>query len=283
MLCENVESLTFHYLSASNVRNEKLFTKFLPRGYTMTTQSCSRSQHFQTIMFAKMSLGMLITLYDDLADNPDLRNPGLLREMYLLLESPDLNSKFLEHSEYILAKNLLDGLFNALSKLPGNDSLINVFNFDLREIFMANRYSEMIATTPEAANLKESAHHGPYNMGIVAAGTIDLMGVEDLALDALGSCREVFLLAQRAGRISNFLTTYDREQAEGDPTNEMDLAIRCSDSKKKKPFVALYEDELRLCLDKIQTFQNDVPFNVNSYAKAFEDFHRLHREMEGQI
>src|SRR4051794_22798126 len=70
------------YLGVSSHRSESLFRRFLPDGYRMTTIDSVDPAVFDTAILAKVHLGMLITLYDDLADHPRHRNAQLLSELY---------------------------------------------------------------------------------------------------------------------------------------------------------------------------------------------------------
>ena len=77
---------------------------------------------------------------------------------------------------------------------------------------------------PFIRNLSESRSLGPYNMGMVAAGMIDVIGSHKFPLCELGSLREGLVMGQRLGRIANLLSTFHREISEDDKTNEILLS-----------------------------------------------------------
>ncbi len=283
---DNINDLIDFYLSNSKIRHERLFKEFLPSGYKMTTISCVSKDYFKTVMLAKMYLGMIITLYDDLADNPKYKNSSLLKAMYSLLDN--LEDKNLSRGidpRLSLANNLIHGLFETTKILPNGSYLKNLLEFDLRQVFLANRYCELLNEIPGVANIHEARHHGPYNMGMVAAGTIDLMGSKEIPKDKIGKSRDVFLKAQRYGRICNVLTTFKREQNEGDLTNE--ILIYLKNSKTQDSTIESYRDhlenEMNHTIQKIISSFNEVGFNVSKYARGLEDFFLLHKSLVGII
>ena len=79
-----VESLIAAYMKANSLRPEVLFRQFLTTGYKHTTLNSVSSDLFNAAIYAKIHLGMMITLYDDFADHPQHRNPQLLSHLYQL-------------------------------------------------------------------------------------------------------------------------------------------------------------------------------------------------------
>ncbi len=282
---QNIDELVNFYLNYSNIRNERLFREFLPKGYRDTTISSVSKEVFNEVILSKLYLGMIITLYDDFADNPKYKNPTLLKEMYLLLEGIETTSTNRTNNIYILAKYLLEGLFETVGKLPNGKTLKSLLEFDLRQVFLANRYSELLNDIPGVANINESKHHGPYNMGMVAAGTIDLMGSSRLSKYKIGKSREIFLSAQRYGRICNVLTTFEREMEEGDLTNEIYIYLNNGDSTR--PSLKNYKKKLIVEMDTniqhILSYFKEVDFNVSAYASGLKELFTLHRSLKGII
>ena len=66
------------------LRKKELFLQFLPVGYTYVTLTCIDPELFFELLINKTKIGMLITLYDDLADNPKRKNSKLLKCFYYL-------------------------------------------------------------------------------------------------------------------------------------------------------------------------------------------------------
>lgn len=279
---KSIDELVDFYLTYSHIRNERLFREFLPKGYRDTTISSVSKDTFDDVILTKLYLGMIITLYDDFADNPKYKNPILLKKMYLLIEGIETTST---DSIYVLAKHLLEGLFSTAEQLPNGKALKSLLEFDLRQVFLANRYSELLNDIPGIANINESKHHGPYNMGMVAAGTIDLMGSSTLSKYKIGKSREIFLSAQRYGRICNVLTTFEREMEEGDLTNE--IYIYLNNSHSTRPSLKNYKKELTIEMEaKIQhimSYFKEVDFNVSAYTSGLKELFTLHQSLKGII
>lgn len=291
-----IRELVSKYIAYSRVRNERLFSEFLPRGYRLTTVTSVPESKVDRAVLSKLYLGMLITLIDDLADNPALRNPRLLAEIYLSIEGflagKDIDSildpVLVDNDNFVLAKLLLKGLMETASSLPNYEKFRASLQFDLREIFLANRFSELISLQPELATLCEVKHHGPYNMGMVAAGTLDLMASPTIAEAKIAVAREIFLLGQRVGRICNVLTTLERELAEGDLTNEIIVRSRkeglpLDSSENIEAFRAGLEREMELLFTKILANAGEAPFAVDAYVAGLRKLYRLHRRLEGVI
>ncbi len=194
------EALISSYMRVSPIRHRSLFSRFLPAGYRQTTISSVPVTLIEPVILAKIHLGMIITLYDDFADNPKYRNPRLLGHLYQLNIGRDqLHTDFhspLERQFFELARQLFLQLKEILTALPNYQLLEPVLQFDIEQFYSCNRHSNLMSQLPEIRNLKESQELGGYNMGIVAAGTIDLMAVSDLDSGELGQCRGIFHLGQ---------------------------------------------------------------------------------------
>lgn len=272
------------YRSVSDIRDPVLFEKFLPIGYRLTTLDTVDSQSKERIVYAKLHVGMLITLYDDLADNRVHRNPRLLGELYQLNLGRDRSSaarlSVAEREILDLAKFLFANLQRVLAEFPNHASLLPALRFDFQQFYLANQYSELCTDLPNLRNLPELAGHGPFNMGIVIAGMIDLAALGSLDAAEIGACREIFLSAQRMGRISNMRFTLAREQAEQDRTNEIEFRMRRGHT--------LLEVEMELQaefhgLSQSISAQRLGSFSTQRYAEGFQALHVLHRSLLGRI
>lgn len=274
-----IASLVDKYLTASKLRPEVLFRDFLPAGYRHTTLSSVADDLFHTTVLAKVHLGMIITLYDDFADHPQHCNPELLVGLYRLnIDSDAVAPTHLSPAEkenFELARYLFSELSRILSRFPNHAGLRGALRFDIEQFYSANRFSELMTTLPQIRNLTEARTFGPHNMGIVAAGIIDLMASPNLALEELGACREVFHLGQRAGRISNLIYTYQRELCEGDSTNEISIA---TDTNYPSTLLDEFSDLVeRIGQARIKTF------DTRRYARGFVFLHSLHASLAGKI
>ncbi|MFS4461209.1 hypothetical protein [Bdellovibrio sp. HCB2-146] len=277
---ESLDALIATYRASSAIRPEVLFRHFLPTGYRATTLS-SVAEDFQDLaILAKVHLGMIVTLYDDLADHPEHRNSELLKELYTLnVEEDRLAAVHLNEKEKVvfeLGRYLFLELTALLREFPHYRVLVAALRFDIEQFYSCNKYSELMSSFPAICNLEESRTLGSHNMGIVAAGTIDLMASSGLHLEELGKAREVLHLGQRLGRISNLVFTFNRELSEGDSTNEI-LISKDPESYRKKLLEEFSAKATEIRSHSLHTF------STQSYAEGLEELHRLHAALEGRI
>lgn len=280
-----IDSLIATYLKTNTLRPEVLFRQFLPKGYRQTTLDSVSSELFSAVIYAKVHLGMIITLYDDFADHPKYRNSQLLSHLYQLNVGVDkqapgsLTGSDLEN--YELARFLFLSLAKVLKSFPHAEVLMPVLRFDIEQFYACNRHSELMTSLPSIRNLTESRILGPHNMGIMAAGTIDLMASPAMDLAELGTCREIFHLGQRMGRTSNIIFTLQREVAEGDATNEILISAQTRKSDETNYQLQLLR-EFSVHVEEISR-QQVRSFNSVRYAKGFESLHTLQGSLAGKI
>ncbi|HXH31260.1 MAG TPA: hypothetical protein VNJ01_10650 [Bacteriovoracaceae bacterium] len=277
-----VKLLAEKYQSVCDHRDPRLFTEFLVLGYRQTTLSSVGAEFTELAVYAKVCLGMIITLYDDLADNPRLSRPQLLKELYRLNigEHPVLRETGPGDFPLIeLAQHLFGELNRALSRLPRQEKFQNLLAFDIRHVYLANQYAELMTLQPAIRNLTESKLLGPYNMGMVAAGTIDLMASPCFDGSETGRLREALILGQRIGRIGNLISTFQRELDEGDLTSE--LMLHPSGVGEAKQQLLL---ELRARLSSLHSASAWArSVDLKSYADGLSGLFNLHQKMEGII
>lgn len=252
-------------------RDPRLFSEFLIKGYRMTT--IEDAQNKDKVLYAKLCLGILITLLDDLADNSALRNPELLKSLYKLnfteqYKGTDSTLQFADH--------VIREMYSVLSKLPNFQALKPILDFDLRHIYLANQYAELQSDFKSLNNMTESKYFGPYNMGMVAAGMMDLMACPGFNISELGMVREIFVKAQRLGRIANVLCTLEREISEGDKTNEI-LISGCPEKHRKEIIAEFYEGLISLIDSGVKSI------SLDSYIDGVESLFFLHKKMKGII
>lgn len=277
---EAVDKLIKTYMASSSLRPEILFRHFLPKGYRMTTLSSVTAEFQDLIVLAKIHLGMIVTLYDDLADHPEHRNPRLLQELYALnVEADNPAPDHLNKNEQVvfqLGRYLFSELTLLLKDLPHFDLLVGALRFDIEQFYSCNKYSELMSSLPAICNLEESRVLGAHNMGIVAAGTIDLMASPHLDASEFGKAREVLHLGQRMGRISNLVFTFNREISEGDATNEISI----SDNPECYRQSLLNEFTMKAAGIRSRVLKT---FSTEKYADGLEELHGLHAALEGCI
>lgn len=261
-------------------RSERLFTEFLPRGYRLTALRRHHGELDELLLTAKVLLGSLITFHDDLADHPTHFDPTTLDYLYGV--STTRPTSDLGIQRLTIAQSLGDEFGDAVRQLPHHRLYARLLCFDLDQFYSANRYSALLRVLPGLANVTESRHFGAFNMGMIAAATLDLMAIGPIAPQELAAIRETVFLGQRAARISNVITTLAREQDEGDLSNEalIGAASGCD--------VATYVEDLEsehaqhvLTIQRMAVRCRAV--DLGRYGRAIQALHDLHREFDGTI
>jgi hypothetical protein len=241
-------------------------------------------EHLHGVLFLKCNLGMLITLMDDFADNPQLRNKKLLEKLYRVPFDDEFIDYELcsaeERKICALALKLRANIKSIIQSLPGFGPYYDVFKFDFEQILRANQYSELITDLPEIINPEECSQYGPYNMGMVLAGMIDLMSCPSV-VDPLGVLRQTFIIGQRHARLSNVITTLNRERAENDQTNEI-VALSnyygtTVDTQRREA-----ESEMTELIEQLKRLEIRQ-FDLSRYIGGLRELHSLHVSMSGAI
>jgi hypothetical protein len=282
--------------SCVSARDDALFTEFLPRGYALMALDTLPAAHATDLLYAKVRVGMLITLYDDLADNPRWRDHAALRALYRLPFTPVAHRAT---PLVRLAASLWHEVVAVLRRLPQYAPLRDLFAFDVQQIYQAMRYSELLGQLPGLANRAENRMYLAHNMGMVLVGMMDLMALPTLRQDELGRIRSFFLMAQEVARLSNVLCTWEREITEGDNTSELvamgieegvlDAAAvpRLSTAAARKLLASqvrrLQADQGRL-LHRLQTRAGAIEsFDARRYVTGLQALHRLHERLQAHL
>lgn len=279
----NIDDAIQYYLSVVNFRSKEIFSDFFVKGYRCTQLNSVMQEHSEYVLNAKIYLGMLITLIDDLADNPICFNPRLLNVLYKNQALDNVN--FSDHDAQIV--NLKDYLFNNIydniQKLPHCQALLEIFNFDLEKLYLSNRFSELMTLNNFLCNDYEMKLYGSYTMGVLPAGMIDLMSVKNINFNEIGFCREVFIIAQRLAKIANNISTFNREKMQGDVTNEI-MYLSNVDGNDFSFHKNKLEKEFFNGIKLIQNAKNKIiSFNVLDYARGIEELFALNMASIGII
>ena len=83
-------------------------------------------------------------------------------------------------------------------------------------------------------------------------------------------------MGQRAGRISNVLSTFERELAEGDISNELTSLGGFGGAK-------ILETEIEQIYKEMRETKNIKSFSVEEYTKGIQSLHALHFQLKEVI
>jgi len=251
----------------------------------MTTLSSVQSTLRESVLEAKVLLGTLITLMDDLADHPKYRDEELLARLYripaeLLHELRPETAKDVSDFEH-LVRTLFNELFAKILAFGERaEVFLPFFIFEIEQFFQANRYSALISELPYATNRFENRQIISYNMGIVAVGMLDLMVSPHFDLRELGLARELFIKTQLASRLMNVVMTADREQLEGDVTGELS-GVSLENLPTAK---ADLSREIEQSLAQLQDLSEKISsFDGKDYVQSFRKLAELHRAHAGVL
>ncbi|QCC49281.1 hypothetical protein [Halobellus limi] len=104
----------------------------------------------------------------------------------------------------------------SLREAPRYAAFSDVFEYDLRQTFDAMEYSGLLNDNPMIANRTEAEQHDAYNMAMFPYAGIDLMHSPSFDREEYGALRSLICDLQQMARIGNWITTWERELAEGD-------------------------------------------------------------------
>ncbi len=110
-----------------------------------------------------------------------------------------------------------------LSEGPRADEFREMLEFDLRQSLNTMEYTRLVSADPRIATPQSIERHDVYNMLLFIYTDIDLAFSPGFDQDEFAAFRELVWDAQRLARISNWVTTWEREIREGDYTSKVVL------------------------------------------------------------
>ncbi len=175
---------------------------------------------------------MFIVLLDDVADRKNSKK--LLDEIlkipldkeYVFLEKLNKRQKRYFRGTLLLWKYLK----RRIRKFPDYKFYKEIFEYDLRQVINAMRYSHLVNRNHQIFNKVECWQFMPYNMVAFIYSGIDLMCSNKITkMEEIGKIREMIFYSQRMARIGNWISTWEREVYEKDFSNV--IIVHAIDSK----------------------------------------------------
>jgi hypothetical protein len=211
--------LVTQYNRRIGIRGEYLW-KWLCTCFPFVTLDAVPDSRRRTLCTHKTILSMFVTLVDDLADN--YRDEESFREATKI--PFDGSTARLEREEvrtdYLRFLTEVWGTFESfLVKYERESEFRSLFKYDLRQSLNAMDYERLANDRPEIMNTPEMMSYTPHNMAMMAAADIDMMNSPELGSSATSDIREAVYGGQKLVRISNWLSTWEREIDEGDFTS----------------------------------------------------------------
>lgn len=165
----------------------------------------------------KTILTIFITTLDDIAEHKqDTATFSQARnipfpEQIVASDRADVDQEMLA-----FATRVWETFEESLRDAPRYDEFIDVFRYDIRQTINAMDYSRLVSAQPAAATLTGAKRYDAHNMVMFPYADVDLMYSPSFDRADFTSLREVLWTLQYLARIGNWLTTWERELAEGD-------------------------------------------------------------------
>jgi len=183
------------------------------------TLSSVPEEHREHVRNQKMVLTMFVTVLDDLVENQGDR--ATFEEARRLVQNPDAvdPSRVAVSDEYFaFIEHLWTAFSEGLDDAPREEEFDDVFDYDCRQTLNAMDYSAVVNENPRIANLGGAEHYDAHNMVMFPYADVDLMYSPGFDIADFGTVRDLLWDLQEMARIGNWLTTWEREVAEGDYT-----------------------------------------------------------------
>lgn len=196
--------------------------KWLWKMFSITKLPLTSKKQQKNLLEIKVLLTMFIILLDDIADKSNYKN--LLNKLLKIpfnnqeIKAGKINKK---EEEYLkISKQLWKLLEKKISALPKYKYLKDMFEYDLRQVINAMRYSYFINKNYYFFNKLECWEFMPYNMVALVYSGLDLMSSQQtIKFEDMGKIREMILYSQKMARIGNWISTWEREAKEKDFAN----------------------------------------------------------------
>ena len=175
-------------------------------------------KYHKSLIKTKFLFEMFIILLDDVSEKKG--DHRLLDELLCVpsgkkkIKSCRLKKKEEEYLQFTI--KVWNEIRCIIKKYPHYKESKDIFNYDVDQLLNSIRYANLLYNNNCLINEEEFWMYLPWSMQIVISYDIDLMCISKFSDDDLRIFREIILLAQKMGRIGNWISTWERELREGD-------------------------------------------------------------------
>lgn len=198
-------------------QRDRFVWKWIYSLFPSFTLSSVPQRHLQKVRTQKTLFTLFITLLDDVAEkNDDART---FDQISRSVHWPDAEVGVhpdADHDVVEFADRLWAACKQTLAEAPRYGEFRDVFRYDLRQALNAMDYSRILNDHLSMANLNGAKHYDSHNMVMFPYADMDIMYSPTFEPADLGVLRELIWDLQKMARIGNWLTTWEREIAEGD-------------------------------------------------------------------
>lgn len=215
-----IEPLIDHYEAETSDR-DRLLWKWLWHVFPEFRLSSVPDRHGDAARRAKFCFSVYMTLLDDLSErHRDRETFEAGREI------PFSETGGQAHDGVDLgALDVLDHAWEMtehyLDQAPRPDRFDELLTFDLRQALNSMDFNRLVNQSPALASRTGAELYDTHNMLLFVYVDIDLAFSPGFAPADLAALRDLTWEAQRLVRIGNWVTTWERELAEGDYTSKV--------------------------------------------------------------
>jgi len=181
------------------------------------TLSSVADEHREHVRTQKTVLTMYVTVLDDLLETHGDRRT--FREACRLHRGdvqPDPDRAGVDEATLGFLERTWESFRAGLDGAPRRETFGDVFEYDLDQTTNAVEYSAVVSDNPTMATVTGTRRYDAHNMVMFAYADVDLMYSPGFDLAEFGALRDLLWDLQEMARIGNWLTTWERELAEGD-------------------------------------------------------------------
>lgn len=212
----SADRLVKEYERVGGERDRYLW-KWLHSVFPEFTLSCVDLRFADQLAEAKFCASMFVVLLDDLAERRQDRSTfEEASKIPFSHQTVNRDRPGVDVSVLAFMESVWERLAELLEEAPRWHEFADSFRFDLKRTIVAIEYSYTVNRTLEMANLDEAEVCDSPNMMLFTYVNMDLMHSPQFELADLGTLRRAVHRAQRMARIGNWITTWERELAEGD-------------------------------------------------------------------
>ncbi|WP_336001060.1 terpene synthase family protein [Halorientalis halophila] len=179
------------------------------------TLPCVDDEHVDLVPTDKTIAILFVTLIDDILEKGGDR--ATFRRLAQIPSDAEEDDAEGGDSDYVaFTRRVWDTLLDRIQRGPHYDTYEGIFRYDVEQAINAVEYSDFVIRNPELATVDDLVRYESHNMVMFAYADLDLMHTTGGISDDYATLREAIWEAQLMARIGNWLSTWERELAEGD-------------------------------------------------------------------
>lgn len=217
-LPKNIEKWVREYEKVGE--REYFIWQWLYKMFPIIQIPVAQERHKESLLEMKILITMFVIQLDDAADKE--QKWKLLQELLKIIRGDEIEIKklSLKDQKYLLfTKKLWSYIDKEVRKYPYYKELKKILYYDLNQVINGMEYACLVNKNFYLINKTEYWLYLPHNMTFMVYLTVDLMCSNEKIIKKIGLIREIMWESQKIGRISNWVTTWQREIEDRDFTS----------------------------------------------------------------